>query len=171
MGSPMRAIAIIIVVTGFLIVPAPSVAVASPQLDCLSCHPRELEAHDKLVLGSENAACYICHNSTDMKTLRLADGTPVPLTAHPQICGQCHQKRYDAWKAGTHGIPGPSTEKCADCHNPHQPHIVLANITKPHPAPQPPPSKYSPVLLILLGLFLLFAVAVGVELMGKGEQS
>ena len=171
MGSPMRAIAIIIVVTGFLIVPAPSVAAASPQLDCLSCHPRELEAHDKLVLGSENAACYICHNSTDMKTLRLADGTLLPLTENTQVCGQCHQKRYDAWKAGTHGIPGPSTEKCADCHNPHQPHIVLANITKPHPAPQPPPSKHSPVLLILLGLFLLFAVAVGVELMGKGEQS
>ena len=171
MGSQIRTIVIIIVVTGFLIVPVPSVAVASPQLDCLSCHPRELEAHDKLVLGSENAACYICHNSTDMKTLRLADGTPVPLTAHPQICGQCHRKRYDAWKAGTHGIPGPNTEKCVNCHNPHQPQIVLANITKPHPAPQPPPSQHSPVLLILLGLFLLFAVAVGVELMGKGEQS
>lgn len=170
MGSPMRAIAIVIVVTGFLIVPAPRVAAAPPQLDCLGCHPRELEAHDKLTLGSENEPCYICHDSTDMKMLRLADGTPLPLTEHPQVCGQCHSKRYEAWKAGTHGIPGPSTEKCVNCHNPHKPQIVLANITKPHPAPQPPPSKHSPALLILLGLSLLFGVAVGFELMGKGEK-
>lgn len=162
------AIAMVIVVTGFLMVPAPSVKGAPPPLDCLSCHPKKLESHEKL--GSGNGACYICHSNTDMEALRLLDSTPLPLTEHPQLCGQCHQKRYDAWKAETHGIPGPSKEKCASCHNPHQPQIVLANITMPHPASQPPPSQHSPVLLTLLGLSILFAVAVGVALMRKGEQ-
>ncbi len=165
-------IVIVIVVAGLLMVPQTLTINATdepnPPLDCLSCHPRTLKLHDKLGLG--NKACWVCHDSTDMNMLHLVDGTRLPLTDSPQLCGQCHQGRYDAWKEGTHGTPGVvATERCSDCHNPHQPQIALLDITRPHPPPAPSPSPPSPEFLVMLGVSLLLAIAVGVAIATKGE--
>jgi len=174
-------IVIVIMVAGFLTVPPTLTVNAAPEsdtpLDCLSCHTKVLKGHDKL--GSGNKACWVCHDSTDMKKLRLADGTQLPLADSPQLCGQCHQKRYKAWNEGQHGvpawkerepvIPGVEKAKCADCHDPHQPQVVLLNITKPHPppAPSPPPPPVEP--LIILGISLLLIIAIGVAVVKRGE--
>ena len=120
----------------------------NPPLQCLSCHTQKLIGHDKL--GTGNEACWACHLSTQMTTLHLAGGTTqFPLSDFPRLCAQCHQKRFEAWNEGTHGVSawkegstevrGNQKEKCITCHNPHRPQIVLSGITKPHPAPAPHP--------------------------------
>ena len=166
-------IVIVIVVASFLTVLPTLTVNAAPEsnrpLDCISCHTKTLKGHDKL--GSGNKACWVCHDNTDMKMLHLADETQLSLTDSPQLCGQCHQKRYDAWKEGTHGIPGPSTEKCTSCHDPHQPQIALLNITEPHPPSAPSPSPPSAELLIMLGISLLLIIAIGVAVAKQGEGS
>ncbi len=72
-------------------------------LDCLSHHVQVLKGHDKL--GEGNEACWSCHLSTQMTTLHLAGGETLPLSDFPRLCAQCHQKRYEAWNEGTHGVP------------------------------------------------------------------
>lgn len=149
-------------------------------LDCLSCHVRVLEGHDKL--GSGSKACWACHYNREMGALHLAGGdVGFPLADSPQLCAQCHQERYQAWDEGTHGAPawtegtvevhGTERVGCIGCHDPHQPQIVFSNITKPHPAPQPPPSPPSAFLFVLLGTSVLLAVAIGFVVLKKGEQT
>ena len=174
---------IVMVVAGFLMVAQTSVANAAPDeskppLDCLSCHTKILKGHDKLGSGSE--ACWACHYNTSMTTLHLAGGeTRFPLSDSPQLCAQCHQKRYKAWSEGEHGvpawkegepvIPGVDKAKCVNCHEPHQPQIVLLNITKPHPPPAPSPPSPPSGLLIMLGISLLLIIVVGVAVAKRGE--
>jgi mono/diheme cytochrome c family protein len=161
---------------------APPVVSPPPEapapLDCLSHHDKVLKGHDKLGSGSE--ACWACHYNTKMTTLHLAGGeTQFPLSDFPRLCAQCHQKRYEAWNEGTHGVPAwkegnlaiRSTEKarCTSCHDPHQPQLVFLNLTKPHPPPQPSPSPPSNVLLVLLGTSLLLVAAIVVAVVTKGE--
>ncbi len=171
---PVSAIVIAIVIASLLMVPQTLTADAGNESDrsiedCLSCHQKTLKPHDKL--GSGNKACGVCHDTTDMKMLRLADRTQVSLSQSPQLCGQCHQGRYQAWKDGTHGIPGSvATVKCTDCHDPHQPRIVLSNITKPHPPAQPDPPSPSVGLQIMLGIVLVLATAVVVAMVTRGER-
>ena len=137
-------------------------------LDCLSCHPRTLKSHDKL--GTGNNACWVCHDSTDMKAFHLADGTRLSLSDSSQLCAQCHPGRYNAWKEGTHGTPGAvATPECAYCHDPHQPRIALLDITRPHPPPAPSPSPPATALFVMLGTSLLLAIVVGVAVATKGE--
>ncbi len=176
-------IVIAIVVAGFLVLPQTPTLKAAPEpnppQDCISCHPKALEFHDKL--GSGNKACWVCHDSTDMKMLRLADGTPLSLPDSAQLCGQCHQKRYESWIEGTHGVPswteggpaisGAENTKCTGCHDPHQPQIALLGITKAHPPAQPPPAPPSTELLVMLGISLLLVIAVGIAVVAKGEGS
>ncbi len=164
------AIVIVIVLAGLLTVPLTATVNAAPEskppLDCLSCHPKKLEFHDKL--GSGNKACWVCHDSTDMKMLRLANETPLSLSDSPQLCAQCHQKRYDAWKEGTHGIPGTvATVKCTICHNPHQPQIALLDITKSHPIPTSPPPLPPFKAWIMLGIFLLLLPVIALVVVGS----
>ncbi len=166
-----------------------------PPLDCMSCHfapepipgiprPLPLKGHDKL--GPGNEACRACHFNLSLITmiesttlLHLASGTQFPLSESPQLCAQCHEKRYDAWVDGTHGVPTwqeegsaiPTTDKakCTECHDPHQPQIVLLDITKPHPPEAPSPLQPPAVPLIVLGGSLLLLVALGVMAKkGKG---
>ncbi len=167
-------VVIVIMVAGFLLVPPTPTVNAAPEsdkpLDCLSCHTKVLKFHDKL--GSGNKACWVCHDNTDMKTLQLADETKLSLSDSPQLCGQCHQKRYDAWKEGVSANPGADKAKCADCHDPHQPQIVLLDITKPHPEAQPSPSPPSVELLVMLGISLLLVIiAIGVAVVKQGEET
>ncbi len=147
-------------------------------LDCLSCHRRVLKGHDKLGAGTE--ACWACHYNAEMTTLHLASGeTRFPLSEFPRLCAQCHQKRYEEWNEGTHGVPawkGGEPEvasgeriKCVNCHEPHQPQVVLLNITKPHPLPEPSPPAPPTDLLIILGVSLLVVVAGGIAVVKRGE--
>ncbi len=138
---------IVIVGTGFLMLAQAPASKAAPEsdapLDCLRCHTRVLRSHDKLGSGSE--ACWACHDSTKIGTLRLADGTRLPLANSSQLCGQCHPGRYDAWQEGAHGMPAredgepklPDTEKlkCISCHDPHQPQMETAALDKPYSKP------------------------------------
>ena len=100
------------------VLPVGTVKAASPSImdDCAACHkppipifgietPTPLKGHDKL--GDGNNACAACHDK-DNKHLRMlsrADGTQIPFSAVPRLCGQCHQKRYDQWQLGIHGVP------------------------------------------------------------------
>lgn len=156
---------------------APIGAAKSP-LDCVSCHNQPLISHDKLGNGSE--ACWNCHLNTQMKTLHLANGaTQFPLEDSSRLCAQCHQKRYDTWLAGTHGVPAwkegdlaaRSTEKktCIDCHNPHRPQIVLSDITKQHPVPNPAPPKPPYELMAMVGISLGAVIVVGIAAARSGE--
>ncbi len=157
--------------------PLPPTGEEAP-LECLSCHVRILEGHDKLGSGSE--ACWACHDNRTMGVLHLASGeTQFPLADFSRLCAQCHQKRYQAWTDGTHGAPawlegsvevhGTQRVGCISCHDPHQPQMVFTNITKPHPlpAPSPPPPPVGP--LMILGISLLVVMVIGVAVLRKGE--
>ena len=147
-------------------------------LDCLSCHARVLEGHDKL--GSGSKACWACHYNMEMGVLHLAAGEErLKLSDYPRLCAQCHQTRYEDWLAGTHGIPawevgavdvhGARRVGCIGCHDPHQPRVSFSNITLPHPSAQPPVTPPSFTLLALFGTALLLAIGAGVAMLRKGE--
>jgi len=147
-------------------------------LDCLSCHVRILEGHDKL--GSGSKACWACHYNMEMGVLHLAVGEErLRLSDYPQLCAQCHQARYKDWVAGTHGIPawevgavdvhGTQRVGCIGCHDPHQPQVSFSPITLPHPPPQPPATFPSLTLLGLLSIALFLAIGAGVAIVRKGE--
>lgn len=161
-------------VAGFLVVsPAPAVraddGATSGIEDCLSCHSRTLELHDKL--GPGNQACWACHDSGDMGKLHLADGSQLSLSDSTRLCAQCHQERYDAWSEGTHGISGTvAAVECTACHDPHQPQIALLDITKPHPPAQPAPSPPAIELQVMLGIVGLLAIGVGVAVTQRGGR-
>ena len=100
------------------VLPAGVVKAASPSImdDCKACHqppipifgiekPTPLKGHDKL--GDGSSACAACHDK-DNKHLRMlsrADGTQIPFSDVPKLCSQCHQRRYDQWQLGIHGVP------------------------------------------------------------------
>lgn len=161
-----------------LVIPSSPTFGSGASLECLSCHARVLQGHDKLGEGSE--ACRVCHSSTQMGVLHLAGGeTLLPMSDSPKLCAQCHQARYESWVAGTHGMPawkegiveihGVSQVGCISCHDPHQPQVAFSGITRPHPLAQPPPEPPSSVLLALFATALLLIIAVGVVLVRKGE--
>ncbi len=154
--------------------------------DCLSCHARVLEGHDKL--GSGSKACWACHYNMEMGVLHLrlslrlpipAGGERLKMSDYPRLCAECHQTRYEEWVSGTHGIPaweegvvnihGVQRVGCIGCHDPHQPRVSFPNITLPHPPVQPPASPPSSSLLALFGTALLLAIGVGVAMFKKGE--
>ncbi len=164
--------------TGLQTSPVDAVSELNPPLDCLSCHTKILKGHDKL--GSGNEACWTCHDKTEMTTLHLAGGeTRFPLSDFPRLCAQCHQERYEAWNDGTHGtawqngqptMPGTDKVECSYCHDPHQPQIVLSNITRSHPSPVPSPPLLPTNPVIMVGISLLAIVAVGLAIATKGGR-
>ncbi|OGP92735.1 MAG: hypothetical protein A2156_05305 [Deltaproteobacteria bacterium RBG_16_48_10] len=162
---------------GTVPLPSPSPGLGGP-LDCLSCHARILEGHDKL--GSGSKACWACHYNMEMGVFHLAAGEQrLQLPDYPQLCAQCHQTRYQDWLAGTHGIPswevgtvdvhGAQRVGCNGCHDPHQPRVSFSNITLPHPSAQTPAAPPSFSLLALFGTALLLAIGAGVAMFRKGE--
>lgn len=163
-------IVLVVLATVFLLGQNTNHAGAAPQsdplLECSSCHTKILVGHDKLGPGDE--ACLVCHDTSGMAALHPAGGVSLIPEDSPQLCGQCHQKRYKAWQEGTHGIPGPSTEKCTDCHEPHQPQLAFVNITRPHTENKlfipPPPVE----LLQVVGVSLLLLVIAGVVVARRG---
>ena len=128
---------------------APPAHIVQPQLehgalpDCFRCHTRALTGGHE-TLGSGSAACLTCHSSTTMGMLKLFNGTEIPRSDSPELCGECHPDKYDAWQKGTHGVVSTSATvdgiptnvrpKCADCHNPHQPQMVVTGTSLPSQA-------------------------------------
>lgn len=147
--------------------------------NCTACHNKVLRGHDQLGEGSE--ACRSCHG-IEMGTLHLASGeTMLPLSESVRLCSQCHQQRWGDWEDGTHGTPVPQVDKsedgvaekagCISCHDPHQPQVVLTNMTRTHPAPAPPPPPPpSEVLAILGGIVLLLGIAAGAVIRTRGGR-
>jgi NAD-dependent SIR2 family protein deacetylase len=175
-------IVIVSMVFGFITMLKESGVYAQPgsgnELECLNCHKKTLDGHDKLGIGNE--ACWVCHYSTKMGVLHLADDTQIRLSDSSQLCAQCHQERYNAWTEGTHGfpvwgedetvIPDARITTCADCHEPHQPQIVLLGITKPHPSPVESPPSPPFQTLIIVGTSLIVLIGIGVMLARRGDQ-
>ncbi len=125
------------------------------RMACAGCHDadwktnpqrRELgPPHDDLVFhhGEKNRWCLDCHDETDRRSFRLANGSLVPTTESHRLCGQCHGDKYRDWRAGVHGRrvgEWPSGgEKvyrlCVQCHDPHSPRFKPI---VPEPAPVRP---------------------------------
>ncbi len=129
----------------------PKVLVADPngsgnaiEVSCTTCHAtREPdyknvtsddldEFHQNLSMGHGDLSCLSCHNPKDYDTLKKADGSAVSYPNVMQLCGQCHQSRYNDYLHGAHGgmtghwdlSKGPRQRKaCIDCHDPHSPAI------------------------------------------------
>ncbi|MDI6763223.1 MAG: hypothetical protein QME83_09375 [Thermodesulfobacteriota bacterium] len=147
-------------------------------LDCVSCHSKVLEGHDKLGAGSKS--CWVCHYDVEMGAFHLPGKEErLKKADFPQLCAQCHFARYQEWIAGTHGIPawemgsvdvhGALRVGCNGCHDPHQPQVVYFDITIAHPSPQSPPTSPSPILFFLLGAALLLIIATVISKVRKEE--
>ena len=107
-----------------------------------------------------------------MSQLRLANGTQVTLAEANQLCGQCHQARYNAWQEGTHGFPGTTAEgKCTDCHDPHQPQMAFLGITKPHPEPTPPSPSPPFDLMMIVIISVVFMTGLTIIAAKQGTTS
>jgi hypothetical protein len=128
--------------------------------DCYGCHeknkppPIRYDANQKIIVPKEhsdivmghgshdrNNLCWNCHNEQNLLTLQSRDGREVKFDNIPALCGSCHGPTYRDWEAGAHGRtsgawdhskPEFSRLSCANCHNPHAPHILTRE-----PAPGP----------------------------------
>lgn len=167
-------------------------AAPPPMTECMACHlaevpiagitrPKFLKGHD--ILGKGNEACMVCHDKDNehLGLLNLVDDeTLIPKEEPSRLCGICHELRYKAWQAGTHGVPewkegepgfpGAVKKTCIGCHDPHQPQIVLLGITKPHPEPAPPPASIPSTPFKILGLVLLAVIGFGSAVAVAGKE-
>jgi hypothetical protein len=106
-----------------------------------------------------------------MDTLQLPSGAVIPKDESSQLCGQCHQDRYNAWNEGTHGIPGTvAAIPCIACHNPHQPQVEFLNITKPPMPPVHTPPPLPKDLAIILGISVACLIAGAIILARRREN-
>lgn len=85
--------------------------------------------------------CLLCHAEARPDKLVLLDGTPVPYSESPRLCGQCHGLKFRDWEEGLHGkLLGKGTEAaqrlaCTSCHEAHLPKFPAMRAM---PAPQRP---------------------------------
>ena len=117
---------------------------------CSGCHaerqvnprPRQLSArHSRIELshGFSGGWCYRCHAEDDSDSLRLSDGSHVPMQRIDTLCGSCHGDEHRGWEQGIHGHTTGSWREhrrratCTECHDAHRPGI------EPY-APEPPPA-------------------------------
>lgn len=128
--------------------------------DCYACHeknkppPIRYDENHKIIIPKEhgnikmghgshdrNNLCYNCHNEANLLTLQSRDGRELKFDNSVPLCGSCHGPTYRDWDAGAHGrISGfwnakagtPQRLACANCHDPHNPHIPTRE-----PAPGP----------------------------------
>jgi len=97
-----------------------------PEL-CGTCHDYQLEewaesVHGKQVMEESNteaAVCTDCHTSHNIES---SSSDPAKL-AITESCGNCHEDRYESYKATYHGkittLGYDDTAKCFDCHGSH----------------------------------------------------
>ena len=127
-------------------------------IDCTSCHMVELDKHD--TLGEGSAACLSCHGEIHELKLELINGAVYPLYEPVELCAQCHNERYTAWKQGTHGAHDNPEAVCTECHEPHDPVINEISTLDPIPNREPaePLSWMTKMALIVLLEILGFGV-------------
>jgi hypothetical protein len=125
------------------------------QLDCNTCHDRTLNKHDEL--GEKAFACLSCHGEIHSLELRLINGTHIPLDDSVDLCAQCHNERYTAWKQGTHGSEQDPQAQCVECHDPHDPIVAGISILEPV---KPRTSASGPSISVTTGVIII------VELLG-----
>lgn len=172
-GVWMTGVMVIVILTASLLLGlnatrASAAEEPGPLTECSDCHTVKLVGHDKLGTGDE--ACLECHNLSDLTLIHAGEEAPLTRLEVPELCGQCHQQRFNSFLEGTHGLPGPGSETCTDCHNPHRPQYALIGITRPHPGAQPASGPPSTELFIILGISLFFIIVIGVMLSRKGEN-
>jgi hypothetical protein len=110
---------------------APDGTSAKPIPNDFEGHEIVLEGHDEL--GEESEACVVCHvdPAEDPGLLKVAAGGTVEITGDVAlVCYQCHQEKYHAWQAGTHGKDEPKCSS-AGCHDPHTPGYIYAEPLPP----------------------------------------
>lgn len=104
---------------------------------CLDCHaPAPLGAAGEVAIREDHRAegvtCVSCHLSTTPADGKLAmrgphartspiDVHPVikdPLFLEPELCGTCHARILDEWKASPEPLDGSHRDACQACHMP-----------------------------------------------------
>ncbi len=108
---------------------------------CINCHSKPLremkstdpagrKAHWDIHLQHAPEtilSCVVCHDESNLNTLRSITGNEITLDHSYQLCQQCHFKQFSDWKGGAHGkrvggwAPPRVVKLCIECHNPHQP--------------------------------------------------
>ena len=109
---------------------------------CVTCHslrtPEVLPAsmadlqefHRGLDFAHGTNRCGTCHVIGDQTSLRLADGTIIPMRDAIELCAQCHGPQYRDYQHGAHGgmtghwdlsAGDRLRNHCVDCHDPHVP--------------------------------------------------
>ncbi|NOZ82876.1 MAG: hypothetical protein GXN98_03550 [Euryarchaeota archaeon] len=140
--------------------------VPNPNPRDLSGAPAEPNHRFELKHGGGRFWCLTCHSAVNRDMLKLSNGTQIPFSSAPQLCGQCHGTIYRDWEERIHGrwvgeidSPRPGAI-CTDCHNPHDPEFKPIEPEKP--PEKPPESKkipYYPIMtLIVLAISLALAV-------------
>ena len=139
-------------------------------------HANELEYHDKL--NPSVSRCFGCHDFMQRDKLKIFSGELVSFDRSPELCYQCHQKRYDTWSLGDHGKPDLT---CSDfsCHNPHSPRLFKESLGEGYPLPPPPHPPEPPRLgeesngepyweaaaslsnMLLIGILLVVLLTIG----------
>ena len=136
--------------------PVPPPLISEQKFPCAKCHeqwPTKKESrqlkmnHADVVLkhsdprSAEQRWCLDCHDGEDRNKLRLLNQERIDFDASYKLCGQCHGRVLEDWKAGVHGkrIGNWNGEKlyrlCVHCHDPHRPAFVPL---KPEPVPRKP---------------------------------
>lgn len=137
--------------------------------DCDTCHGAtpKVEAHEiKLVahekLGPVPAACYACHEATNLDKFALVTGIPVAYSEAPRLCYQCHSEYYRAWKEGKHHSPVlPAIGSCTDreCHNPHSPYLPPPATFKEYVELLPLPLDFT-LMGVLIAIVVVLLAAI-----------
>ncbi len=136
-----------------------SFSMTAEELDCSTCHDRPLLKHN--VLGEKAFACLSCHGEIHELSLKLVNGTVYAQDDPVNLCAQCHNERYTAWRQGTHGKPEDPDASCTECHDPHDP--VISGIStlpaipprKPAAGPSIPLTTAIVVVLEVLGFSII----------------
>ncbi|MBK6744101.1 MAG: cytochrome C [Hydrogenophilales bacterium] len=78
---------------------------------------------NKKDISKINATCYDCHDAHNIGTLGSLQRAEHRMK-NPEVCGRCHEKQLDEYKASMHGkalLEKKDTKSavCSDCHSTH----------------------------------------------------
>jgi hypothetical protein len=78
---------------------------------------------NKKDISKINATCYDCHDAHNIGTLGSLQRAEHRMK-NPEVCGRCHEKQLDEYKASMHGKAllekkDAKSAVCSDCHSTH----------------------------------------------------